>query len=279
MIFARHIPAPPLSQFVQQFWYYAGLDVPHQRERVLPDGTFHLIVNLSEEPRTLFDRERTGRSRDFRRAWVSGAHREYLVIDARPGTSLIGIHFKPGGAAPFLGLPAVELRDRVVELEEVMSSVVSGLRDALLEASDPRDKFCLLERFLLGRAGGSPRWAPAVAHALRRFQAVPHTATIASVARELGLSHKHFIARFQAEVGLSPKRYCRLRRFQQVLAQIGRKSAVDWADLACACGYYDQAHFIQEFHAFSGLKPTAYLRQRGEYLGFVPLEESSSPTG
>ncbi|HAB16806.1 MAG TPA: helix-turn-helix domain-containing protein [Verrucomicrobiota bacterium] len=271
MTFASHIPGPPLNDFVEQFWYYDGLNVPHSRERVLPDGTFQLMINLRDEPRTLFDREHEDRSQDFRRAWVSGAHREYIVIDARPGSSLIGIHFKPGGATPFLGLPAIELRDRVIELDSLMDSAVNDLRDALLEAPTPQDKFRILEKFLWARAGGRPVRSPAVALALRRFQEVPHTATMESVAQELGISHKHFIARFHAEVGLTPKRYCRIRRFQQVLAGIERKVAVDWADLAYACGYYDQAHFIQEFHDFSGLRPTAYLRERGDYLGFVPL--------
>jgi AraC-like DNA-binding protein len=271
MIFATHIPGPPLIEFVERFWFYEGLDVPHRRERVLPDGSVNLMINLCGEPRRLFDREREDRSQDFRRAWVSGAHSEYIVIDARPLSSLIGVHFKPGGAAPFLGLPAGELRDRVIELDSLMAAAVSELRDSLLEAPTPAAKFRLFERFLIARAKGRPERSPATAHALRRFQAVPHMVTVDAVAHELGISHKHLIARFHAEVGLTPKRFCRIRRFQQVLARIGQQAAVDWADLACACGYYDQAHFIQEFQGFSGLNPTAYLRERGEYLGFVPL--------
>lgn len=273
MNFAVRAPSLPLRDCVERYWYYDGLDLPHERERVLPDGTFALMFNLGEEPRTLFDREREGVSRDFRRSWVSGTQRDYLVIDARKGSSLIGVHFKAGGAASFLGIPAVELCDQVAELDGVIRAALGDLRDELRGAPTPDEKFRLLEQFLLARVGGRPRRNPAVAYALQEFQAVPHATTIDSVARRLGISHKHLIALFAAEVGLTPKRYCRLRRFRQVLETIERQAAIDWADLACACGYYDQAHFIREFQGFSGLTPTAYLRQRGDYLGFVPLTD------
>jgi AraC-like DNA-binding protein len=92
------------------------------------------------------------------------------------------------------------------------------------------------------------------------------------VADSLGTSHKHFIERFWRDVGLTPKRFCRVRRFQMVLEALAQKRLVDWGDLACACGYFDQAHFIHDFKAFSGLTPTAYLDRRGEYLNFVPAD-------
>ena len=95
--------------------------------------------------------------------------------------------------------------------------------------------------------------------------------SIDNVAGELGVSHKHLIQRFRDEVGLTPKRFCRIRRFRSVLSAIQNQHTVDWADLACACGYFDQAHFIREFRDFSGLNPSAYLTQRGEYLGYVPV--------
>jgi len=64
-----------------------------------------------------------------------------------------------------------------------------------------------------------------------------------------------------------------IRRFQQALQQVESRQEVQWTDLACACGYYDQAHFVHDFRGFSGLNPSAYLTQRGEYLNFVPMPE------
>ena len=91
MIFRQHIPGPPLAEYVAWFWFYADWVPDHSREHVLPDGTFELIINLQEQPRKLFDREDAARYTSFRRGWLSGAHSEYLVIDALPASSMMAI--------------------------------------------------------------------------------------------------------------------------------------------------------------------------------------------
>lgn len=112
---------------------------------------------------------------------------------------------------------------------------------------------------------------PAVAFALREFHAVPHAQTVAEVTDRIGLSPRRFISVFTGAVGLSPKTYCRVQRFQAALCAISRGERVVWTDVAASCGYYDQAHFIHDFRAFSGLTPSAYLARRGEHPNHVPL--------
>jgi AraC-like DNA-binding protein len=103
-----------------------------------------------------------------------------------------------------------------------------------------------------------------VTWALGRFMHEPQIKSIRAVAGELGVSHKHFISQFRREVGLTPKLFCRVRRFQQVLAQIQSQQSVVWTDVAYSCGYFDQAHFVNDFIAFAGVNPSAYLRQKLE---------------
>ncbi|MBI2949489.1 MAG: AraC family transcriptional regulator [Verrucomicrobia bacterium] len=276
MIYETYRPRPPLSQFVDWFWFFSDCDVPYHKERMLPDGTFELVIDLKDERRTLFDRHDPARDQHFRRAWLSGTHSKYIVIDVLPGASMIGVHFKPGGIAPCLRLPAGELTDRVVELDAIWNNQAWDLRDALLEQPNPRAKFDVLEAFLLRRlwmARKPPENSRGIAFLLDRLIREPHALKLRQVARELGVSHKHFIEAFRAVVGLTPKRFCRIRRFQEVLQQVEMQQAVQWADLACACGYYDQAHFVHDFRGFSGLSPSAYLTQRGEYLNFVPMTD------
>lgn len=92
--------------------------------------------------------------------------------------------------------------------------------------------------------------------------------TIGGVTGQIALSQKRFIQVFHEEVGMTPKLFCRVRRFRR----IHRAGRVDWAQTALDCGYYDQAHFINDFRAFSGLSPTAYLDQRSDQPNHVPLE-------
>jgi hypothetical protein len=92
----RRIPAAPLDAYVSWLWYFHDYYPDHERQFVMPEGTFELIINLEDRPRKLFDRGDFNRYRSFRRGWISGTHRGYLVIDALSGSSMIGAHFKPG---------------------------------------------------------------------------------------------------------------------------------------------------------------------------------------
>jgi AraC-like DNA-binding protein len=255
----RHSPAPPLNQYVELFWYYVDLFPDHDREHVLPDGTFELIINLQETPRKLFRQVDTSGHDTFKRGWISGAQSKFLMIDALPESSMIGVHFKPGGAAAFLGLPANELAGRVVELDAIWGNTVWEWRDQLLAAKTANKKFAVLEYLLLRRLAQSRQnQNDAIGWALERYIAEPGVQTITSVSSRLGFSHKHFIDLFRCATGLTPKLFCRIRRFQQALVEVQARAEIDWADVAYTCGYFDQSHFVHDFVEFSGLNPTAY---------------------
>ena len=243
-------------------WYYVDLSPDHNREHVLPDGTFELIVNLQETPRKLFHGAESPSYDAFERGWISGAHSKFLVIDALPRSTMIGVHFKPGGAAAFLGVPGDELAGQVVELDAVWGGSVWDWRDQLLGAPTPGSKFGILERLLSQRLAHNKlrqRHGDAVAWALDRYMAEPDLQTITSVSSRVGFSHKHFIDLFRRQTGLSPKLFCRIRRFQKVLLEVQTRAEINWADVACSCGYFDQSHFVHDFNKFSGLNPSAYL--------------------
>ncbi len=154
MIFRQHVPEEPLARYVDWFWFFEDMYPPHRREHMLPDGTFELVIDLREEPRRMFDRGGSNGETLFREAWMSGAHSQYIVIDALPGSSMIGVHFKPGGAAAILGFPADELRDQVVALDAIWGGTAAELRERLLQARGARAKFAILERSLSDRLTG-----------------------------------------------------------------------------------------------------------------------------
>ena len=263
----RRLPTAPLNQHVAWLWYYVDLFPDHEREHVLPDGTFELMINLESRPRKLFDRISPARHQSFRRGWISGAHKEYLVIDALQASTMIGAHFKPGGATALLGLPASELTGRVVELDALWGEGIWEWRDRLLATTGPQRKLALFEQLLterLAQASPKPSKDRQVSWALTRLMRVPEVPSIRTLTQELGMSHKHFIQQFRGQVGLTPKLFCRIQRFQQVLVELQSGKTVNWADIACGCGYFDQAHFVNDFVAFAGINPSTYLQQHLE---------------
>src|SRR6187402_262867 len=119
MRFVTRQPCPELQEVVDWYWYYEGLSPDHQLERVLPSGTFELCINLRDDVRHVYDREQHRPVTAYRGAWLSGAHARHIVIDTAADSSMMGVHFKPAGAARLLGMPAGEMADRVVEVDAV----------------------------------------------------------------------------------------------------------------------------------------------------------------
>jgi AraC-like DNA-binding protein len=274
MVCRTYIPRPPLSDFVEVFWHYDGPDPPHSRERCLPTGTVEIVVNLSDNEARAYDRRDAYRPRSFRGPLVCGAHSGFFVIDTAGQRSTMGVHFKPGGAFPFLG-SAGELRDALVPLEALWGARAAELRDRLLDAATAQTRFRVLEQALLARATRLSGRHPAVALALDEFQKAPQRLRVSEVARWSGISHRRFIRAFDEEVGLTPKLFCRIQRFQRALRLVENGQRVEWADVALGCGYFDQAHLINDFRAFSGVTPTAYLEIRGDHFNHLPLPDQS----
>jgi AraC-like DNA-binding protein len=271
MLTRLHKPGPPLSHFVDLFWLYEGYSQPHTKERLLPDGTMELVINLKDDVARIYDAEETEQCKHLRGAIVCGPHSKFFVIDTAEQESVIGVHFKPGGAFPFLHLTAGEIQDAHVSLDMLWGRDADRLRERLLMARTPEAKFDVLEQTLLAQADRPLARHPAVSFALKELEADAHGHAIADLTDRVGLSARRFIEVFREEVGLTPKLFCRVQRFQQVLGLVGMGRNVAWVKVALACGYFDQAHFNRDFRAFSGINPTTYLAHRTEHRNHVPL--------
>jgi AraC-like DNA-binding protein len=263
MLFQSHIPSPPLSEFVDRFWFCSD-NPPHARERILPSGTVELVINLVDDEIRIDGLSSTDHDRRFSGAVVSGPYSRFFGIDPRQHGAIIGVHFKPGGAFPVLGFPIDEVTDSHIDLESIWGRFASELRERLCETATPPQRFALLEAALLSRLGRPLRHHPAVAIALDRFEKKWTEDSICDLARRVNLSQRRFIQLFSDEVGLTPKLYSRIQRFQRTRDIVQKLATPRWAELAAACGYSDQSHLIRDFQEFSGLSPSAYLRQRND---------------
>jgi AraC-like DNA-binding protein len=270
MIFCTRIPRPPLSHFVEYLWFYRDLEVDHTKEKLLPDASVELIIDLGEGPKKLYDRRDILRYTSYRRCWISGMQNRYIVIGTEKGSSMMGVHFRTGGAAPFFGFPISELTANVVELDLIWKREILSLREQLQEANDPEAKFDLLAAYLTGKAQSRLEPDKTISAALAALHSWP-VMPLRELASRLGVSHKQMLARFDCRVGLTPKLTSRILRFRKSLAAAHGVPIPDWSDLAAACGYYDQAHFIHEFQQFAGMTPSEYHRNRTEYPHYIPV--------
>jgi AraC-like DNA-binding protein len=276
MLFTSRRPAAPLDEWIESIWVCRNDRRPRALERVLPLGAAQLIVNLAEDETRIYEESAAGlvcqRSPG---SVLTGITTRYQIIDTDEQAFVAGVVFRPGGTVPFIAAPARELSDADVPLEALWGRQRAQLlREQLLGASDPDSTLDALEATLLNVCREKAAH-PAVRYALSEFRAHSSVARIRAVTDAIGLSPKRFIERFKADVGVTPKRYCRLLRFQRVVSNAHPGGETDWAELALACGYFDQAHLIHDFREFSGLTPTAYEARRTGFQNHVTFLQST----
>lgn len=266
-----YVPKPPLSLFVSSFRISRRRAEPSV-ELALPTGTVELVINLG--PGRLSVRgleEPCAGGGGFRRGVICGPHSEAFVIDAAADEEVIAVNFKPGGLYPFLGAPSDALQNLRLPVEDVWGRAGRTLCEELANAPSDGARFHILERFLLKQASGSPVLDPRVTYSLKTLESGRESLSVARLSDEVGLSERRFIQLFRTTTGLSPKQYMRVRRLQRLLGMIEHGGPLSWADLAYACGYYDQSHLYRDFRAMTGMSPGEYVARRGVRLNHVPL--------
>ncbi len=260
VVFKHYVPARPLCEFVGVFWYWRGHYAPYSKERILPQGTSELVIRLG-----------SGRASG---SGISGPQSQSFIIDRTSHDELLGIHFNAGGAFPFLGFPLGDLHGVHITLSDLWGERrASQLLCLIHEARTVEMKFRVLEEWLMMIANQPLKHHPAVSFAMKEFQRDPGLISSATAAERVNLSQRRFIQLFRDEVGLTPKLFCRVQRFHEVIKKIEKRCEVDWVDIALSCGYFDQSHFNHDFREFSGLSPTEYLELRTDHLGHVLVRQ------
>lgn len=265
MQFRSFTPAPPLDAYIERFWLCSDAPV-HSRERILPSGTLELVINLLDNEIRILDPEHGIDCRRFSGTVVSGAYSRYFNIDPSVHGLMLGVHFRPGGAFPFLGIPIGELADQHVDLRTLWGPLADTLYERLREAASAEARVSLLQEALLGRLGAARGRHPAVTRALHLLERGDPSLRVGDLAESVGLCQRRLIQAFTAEVGVTPKRYQRICRFQQAQRQAGSGLVTDWTEIALDYGYFDQSHMIRDFQEFAGCTPTDFLLRCTEPL-------------
>ena len=244
MRYAEHLPAPALRARVECYWTMSGDDVG--AHRVLPDGCMDMLFDLAApRPRGA--------------ATLVGTMTTALVVPAAPRVRYVGVRFRPGEAFAMVGVPAGEVTDAALPLEDALGAIARSLADEVAAAKDDGARFAALDRRL-----GALRARAADARVRRvvgRIFGSPAEARVAWLAREVGASERHLERIFRERVGVGPKELARVARLRALVALADRAPA-PWSALALEAGYADQAHMIREVKRMTGLTPSALARAR-----------------
>jgi AraC-like DNA-binding protein len=259
-------PAGSLRPFVAGYAGYRQRGVPPARHRGLPSPFLTLIFTLDEPLVLLAHPDPRQPPGDFG-ALLGGLHSAPALITHDGAQSGIQVALRPLGARALLGLPAGELAELDVPAEAVLGPLCAELRARALAAPGWPERFAILDEILLRRlATVTQATTPAaeVRFAWHQLLRTGGTAAISDLAAETGWSGRHLTSRFRTEIGLTPKAAARVVRFDRarhLLITKAQDSGYHLADLAAACGYFDQAHLAREFRALAGCPPSQWITE------------------
>jgi AraC-like DNA-binding protein len=255
---ASRAPSPALAPHVRELQGYLehGDSVVSRRE--FPG--LQVVVILEFEPRLrVYASGRLGPHASYAGGFVAGVSDAFTQTEHSGFQAGIQLNLHPLGARRLFGVPLRELRGQTVHFRDLMPKAERELSSRLAELASWDARFDLLEAFVQRRLGAAKPANRSVAWALQRIAQTRGALNIHELTVELGYSHKHVVALFHDQVGVTPKLWARLMRFERLRAELARGTGCSWAELALACGYYDQAHLARDVRQFTGAPPGELL--------------------
>ena len=264
-------PGPAAGRFVQCYWMLTGPPGTSGVRRIVPDGCPELIVNFGDAFESWDGANWSIQPRRFVAGQITGP----MLVRPTGSVKLCGIRFRPYGAGPILNAPIHELTGCVAELNALAPRVWRELEQ--LDATGPFTAISgLLDRVMANRVSGSNDLMASITD---EIASTGGAIDIAGLAAQAGLSSRQMERRFKSAVGIPPKLFCRIQRFQRVF-QVMESERGSWIDAALNCGYYDQAHLIRDFREFAGETPSVLLSGKtdlaAEFLQYRSASHSSN---
>ena len=250
---------------------YCGYEeetIGFNRRRELPSGEVILIIGFGPRLETTYPELAPARV-EAHRSFVAGIHETHCLVGS-PGTQAgIQVNLTPLGAHLLLATRMHELANRVVAIDELLGAGGELLVEQLHGAGSWEERFRLLDAILERRLDAARPASPDVAWAWQRIVASGGGLPIGELCAELGCSRRHMLRRFDEQIGVGPKAFARILRFQRAVHLLGHRdgpSTIDgtepaaglnlsWGEIALECGYFDQSHMNRDFRQLAGVAP------------------------
>jgi AraC-like DNA-binding protein len=273
MEYREYRPSAALAACVHCIWTLQAdtASIGSDDQPILPDGKSELIVHLADP----FDRVHAGGASERQPAILfAGQLTSQLVLRPTGRIAVVGIRFRPDGAAAFLS----ESQDRFAGLTPAVSDVAPALAGALESARSASDDPARVVAHLQAALERMVQRVSdlRVRYAVDRIGRARGMLSISDLAAAVGMTPRHLERRFMHIVGMSPKRLARIARFQHALAMLDQLDTAPGTRTAAACGFADQAHFVRDFRDLAGVSPGEHMLQRAEFTGFFTERVNST---
>ncbi|MCM0649103.1 helix-turn-helix domain-containing protein [Clostridium swellfunianum] len=259
MIYIEKKPFNILQKYIKCIWTieYNGTLTPSENERILPDGYTEIIVNFSDRFKCKID---GGKENFLTNSFASGPFTKYLHLEATGKVGLLGIRFWPGMMYPFFQIPMKELTNKYIDLSFIAKELSKEIEASVLSSTNFEERFSLvnsiLTKHLMSKLTPTNK---VVEESINIIKYSNGMIAVASLSESIGIGSRQLERLFNVYLGISPKMFNRITRFQRIFKELEKHRINNWLVLALQCGYYDQAHFIKEFKQFSGMNPNSFF--------------------
>jgi AraC-like DNA-binding protein len=260
---AVSLPLPALRPFISQYAGFRVCGLPPGVLFGLPSSDVDLIISLGRPIDVVQMPNSTQRPSAFT-ALVSGLQEAPAIV--RQGRDAFGLHvfIKPLGVRAVLGVASAEISSLVLNLSDIWGNRAGDLIEMLLAANTWHQRFTILDRAFVSKLDPTSPQSE-ISWAWGRLAKTHGCVAVQQLAREIGYSRRHFSERFRDTIGVAPKLAARVFRFRRACRLLADKRP-SLAQVAIACGYYDQAHLTREWHALAGCSPKAWIARDLPFL-------------
>lgn len=255
-------PPPQLAPYVRFFWALEASVLPGEEfvHRSMADGCVEMVFHYQAE----FDElDAVGITASSPISSIQAQSTGFRRFVTRKNFGIFGAYLYPYAIPRLFSYPATDFTNISPDLRSVFGVEGRLLEEQIITARNNTDRVAVVSRFLERKLFGSQRELSPIYRAVNTIIDAGGDVKVATLARDHQLSTRQFERKFKELAGLSPKLYSRVVRFQAA-TQHKMNGSRDLTDIAYACGYYDQSHFINDFRQFSGYTPKEYFWDTAE---------------
>ncbi len=263
MLYERIQPSASLSRFIDCFWVIESDDPTIHQQKIIPDGFPEIIFHYGEPYRINISGEWSAQSNKL----LAGQIRNHFLLENTGRSGMIGIKFRPHGIASLFDVTMEALTDDVVELDSFLPGQFEPVTSTLLGEDHFSKKIAALTSFFEDLINSKETSDQLIDRVLQLIFTRNGVLSVSEIVDQLNVNERKLERSFKKFIGLSPKFYCRIIRFNYIFKLI-KEQKLSWSELAYLSGYYDQSHFIKNFQEFTGEDPSEYFFEEETMANF-----------
>ncbi|WP_424962025.1 DUF6597 domain-containing transcriptional factor [Ekhidna sp.] len=252
MRFESHLPSDPLKNLVKEYWVYENNDATPAEQKIIPDGYSEIIIHYGDPYQINMNGDWETQSSILFSSQIS----KYFFLRNTGKSGMIGIKLHPSAFYTLFQLDISATIDKVHSLDNLLTINLSALREAQNHHSDPAEKIMLAEKWLKERLV-EVKPNEKIDNSIATIFEKKGMVDVDELAENVQLSTRQLERTFKKAIGLTPKFYCRIIRFNYIF-EVMKNQKDSWIRTALQSGYFDQSHFIKNFKEFTGEEPSNY---------------------